>query len=242
MQELKILNKDFIFVSGTIGAGKSTIISGLVKKFPNHETKVVKEYIDYKKDGEECLDCFLDGTMVPFEFQKYIVDCFFEQIMDSTADLFICERHPIESLLFASQKVSLEEMEKLFDYIYNLCFKLSIPMPTECEFVNIENSDDREQTVNEIVKRKTHSKAILVHLNVNESTQIKHLIKRNRSSDQKYLMERGMEYLRKINLHYEALPTFRYDIKPETFYVFYRYDSGAPIPLVAVTRRRPNKY
>lgn len=230
----KMIEKQFIFIAGTIGAGKSSILNVLPRRFPNQKVVVIKEYIDYDPQGEFHLNAFLSKRIGGFEFQRYVVESYFKQFQQQEGDLYIFERHPLESLLFAAKCCSLDEIEKLYNFISNMCFEFGIPLPRECEFVRIENNGIAESSVDAVadqikVKKQTR-RSVFVHLDVDGKVQVQRLMKRARSSDIEYLMENGREYLRRVNLHYAALPIFRYDIKPATFYVFYRYEAGAPIP------------
>lgn len=232
----------FIFISGTIGAGKSTTIDKLLDVYDNKPV-LIKEYIDYDPKGSDKLNDFLMGKIPPFDFQKYVIDCAFKQFIDFINDvnkksnMVIWERHPLETLIFASQKLTLQELEQLYNYVFNLCQTLGVPLPTECTFVNIKKKNQLnnepttlERVCDKIFDLQKTSMNLLIHLNVEDKEQTKYLLKRGRESDKNYLMEKGMEYLRRINLSYSVMPTISYNICPETFYELYRYDYVPPIP------------
>ena len=146
--------------------------------------------------------------------------------------ILICERHPVESLLFASQKLTYSELLELYEYVYNMCDKLQIPFPKDCGFMRIDTDKNSNTLYKKITNMKENYYHLLVHLDVNEKNQTKRIFQRGRKSDTRYLTETGMEYLRKINLCYRALPVIYYDIRPETFCVFYRLDDSTPLPTV----------
>lgn len=236
MQKLKIMEYQFIFISGSIGAGKSTVIDKLRDVYDN-KPFLVKEYIDYDQCGNEKLDKFISGEIAPFDFQKYVVDCAFQQFIGFMNDcrkqtnMIIWERHPLESLIFGAQKLTLEELEQLYDYICNVCHNLGIPLPSECTFVNIKKNaqadcdcSNIEKICDRIFDFKSTNMNLIIHLNVDEKEQTKRLMRRDRASDRSYLMEKGMEYLRRINVTYSIMPGISYDIRPENFFELFRYD------------------
>lgn len=233
----------FIFISGTIGAGKSTVIDKLLDVYDN-KPFLIKEYIDYDQDGEKKLNEFIRGEITPFQFQKYVVDCAFNQFItfmnmpDKESNVVVWERHPMESLIFAAQKLTLSEMEMLYNYIFNLCQTLGVPVPSECCFINIKNKDNKvdyncsyiEKICDKIFDIKKDNMNLLIHLGVDSKDQVRRLVRRNRESDKKYLMERGMEYLSRINISYSIMPTISYNICPEYFYELFKYDFVVPKP------------
>ena len=242
MQKLKIMEYQFIFISGSIGAGKSTVIDKLRDVYDN-KPYLIKEYIDYDQCGETKLNEFLEQKITPFEFQKYVVDCAFNQFVsimndsNKQSNIVIWERHPMESLIFAAQKLPVSELERLYDYIFNLCEKLGVPLPSECTFLNIKKntstecySSNIEKICDKIFDFKSSNMNLLIHLNVDEREQTKRLLKRSRESDKLYLMERGMEYLRRINISYSIMPAISYNITPAYFFELYRFDFTPPKP------------
>lgn len=243
MLNIKIMEYQFIFISGTVGVGKSTIIDKLMDEYENKPC-LIKEYIDFDYEGAEKLDKFLLGVTSAFEFQKYVVDCAFSQFIgwmnnpNKPSNIVIWERHPMESLIFAAQRLTIYQMERLYNYIFNLCQSLGVPLPSECHFVEIKNGKNAvynqsrtEKICKSIMNSKTQNPNMIVHLSVDDKQQTKNLLSRGRPSDKGYLMEKGMEYLRKINLTYSLMPTINYDIRPETFYQLFRYDYVRPEPL-----------
>ena len=240
MQKLKIIDYDYIFVTGTIGAGKTSLIDKLASLYQD-QAYIIKEYIDYDEDGNNKLNDFLDGKYPAYDFQKYIVDCYMKQFIEADKFFFdkkgqkiiICERHPLESLLFASFKLDQHQMGYLHDYIKDCCEKLRIPLPTECYQIifrgeatgSAVNTDESlTKVANKIKVRKCDNKNLFVHLDVDDKQQLSRLMKRGRESDLKYLNEPRMEYLNRINIHYKNLAIANYDIKLGNLYIFYKYD------------------
>ncbi len=229
----KKIEKEFLFVGGTIGAGKSTIVQKLITSFPNKNVQLIKEYIDWDEYGEQRLNAFLSKRMTAFDFQRYVIECYFRQFIEARADMFIFERHPVESIVFATRFCSEEEVEKLYDFCWNMCREYGIPMPTDCDFMEVTNNGDCiDPVIDQIKVRKLARKCLFVHVEVDGKVQMTRMMKRGRHSDHEYLMEKGREYLRRVNMNYNALPVFRYDIKPESFYIFYRRDHHVPIPMI----------
>ena len=225
-------DKEFLFIAGTIGAGKSTIVNKIPTIFPNKEVCIIREYIDWDKRGEEALDNFLNKKIDAFAFQQYVIECYFRQFLTNQADLYVFERHPLESIGFAVRSCTEEQVENLYEFGYNMCKECGIPLPTDCDFMEVtNNSDDIGSILDQIKVRKLARKALFVHVEVDGKVQTQRLLLRGRKSDYGYLMERGREYLRRINMNYHALPIYRYDIKPESFYIFYRRDHHCSIPM-----------
>lgn len=214
-------NKQIIFIGGTIGAGKTTIINKLKDIYSELNPVIIKEYIDYDNIGEEKLNLFLNGSLNAFEFQVYIVNCYIEQFKNNDGLLYIFERHPLESIIFAAQKLSFNELKSLYNYIINVCRINEIPLPKDCKFVTI-NNNDLNFSIESIVNKKDESSKLFIHLKVNQKVQINRLITRNRLSDIGYLMEENMDYLTKINSNYDTLEEINYNINPKNFYLFYK--------------------
>ena len=236
MQKLKLIDYDFIFVSGTIGAGKSSLIDKLDSLYQN-QCYIVKEYIDYDEFGDMKLNELIKGCQNAFDFQKYVVDCYIKQFVaadkffenKSGQKIIICERHPIETLLFGSFKLNQKEMEYLHDYIKTMCEKLRIPLPKDCKMIEISNNQyesncSLDNIADRVMVQKGKTKNLFCHLTVDDKVQISRLIKRDRPSDRSYLIEPNMEYLRRVNIHYQNMLIWEYDIKISTLYLFYLYD------------------
>lgn len=202
---------NYIFVTGSIGVGKSTFIDLLQDRLKNMSPQLVKEFIDYDIQGEAKLDQHLNGEIGSFEFQKYIIDCYFNQFRNHHGKTLIVERHPMESLVFASQCLTKKEYADLQNYIINMCQVYEVPLIKECDQISIEHYDTEEAVYIASEAINSHDN-LVIHLFVNEVEQIERIRGRNRESDQKYLVEEDMKYLRTINKKYKELRISFYDI------------------------------
>lgn len=219
--------KHYAFISGTIGAGKSTTIESIRNLMVNYDVGIVKEYIDYDEHGEEKLNGFLTGQMSTFEFQAYIAACYHKQISTLPNKYIIMERHPMESLIFASTKLSPVELQKLYELIYNMCDMLKIPLPWQCTFKKYNTTE--QSTVVRIFEDITVHSHLMCHLEISPEIQFERLLTRHRDSDINYLSEPKMKYLDKINDIYQCMTVSGYNLKPVYHKIFYR-DKYDPIP------------
>ena len=90
----------YVFFSGAIGVGKSTLMNSM-KLFLNRKKFIfIKEYIDYQKNiGELLLGKLKEGKITDWDFQNYILDCYEAQLNKITnEDVVLMERHPMEAL------------------------------------------------------------------------------------------------------------------------------------------------
>lgn len=199
-------SKKYIFISGSIGVGKSTFINELIQRFNNQNIAVIREYIDYDPEGNKKLNNFLERITPPIEFQKYIIRCYLEQLMKAKeADILIFERHPMESLIFAKNSFeSKMELYSLANYIQNFCIRMNIPLQHDNQILDIWHDD----TINydSIFKNIVSGTGIVTcYLRVNLETQFYRIAIRGRESDQIYLEEENMTYLNSINKLYDRL-------------------------------------
>lgn len=99
----------FIIISGTVGAGKTSLINGIEKYFMQSKCKCrtfkVPEFIDIIPCGPELLRDKLIGIISPFTLQnaildswEYIINKISSHISNGLYDVYIMERVPIESL------------------------------------------------------------------------------------------------------------------------------------------------
>lgn len=198
------ISNNFIFVIGSIGVGKSTFIDCLLDRIKELHPIHIKEFIDYDPEGETKLNMNLKGEMSSFDFQKYIVDCYFNQFRNYHHKTLVVERHPQESLLFASQFLTKQEYDKLDIYIKNLCQIYGVPLLCECNATTIENVEI-DETVNAVKELINSFDDLVINLIIDEREQVDRIRLRNRESDQKYLTDAGLRYLRKINGMYTQL-------------------------------------
>lgn len=221
----------YLFLCGSIGVGKSFLLEKLQEYYVLKKVLFIKEYIDWDENGDNKLNEFLEGKVTALDFQYYIVNSYFEQLISRDYELIVFERHPIESLLFASQKLTIEELFKLYCYIKNMCELYKVPLPENCFYDYIENKD-AEASIKEITELVKMYPSVLIHLTVDEYEQGKRLMKRGRFSDKEYLSDENLYYLRKINYDYASMSVFRYNIDPSKFYIFYR---GFILPPIVVS-------
>lgn len=204
----------FIFVSGSIGVGKSTFINEIIKRFADQNVTVIREYIDYDTRGNQMLNNFLERSITPMEFQKYIIQCYLDQLVDNkNSDIFIFERHPMESLIFAKSSFESNfEFELLRNYITNLCNRLGIPYQNENQIIDIRHTPDTDYDA--IYKNIIKGTGVITcYLNVELDMQFYRIAKRSRESDNIYLEEENLHYLNNINRLYHNVRDndFNYD-------------------------------
>ncbi|EKE38130.1 hypothetical protein ENUP19_0263G0008 [Entamoeba nuttalli] len=147
-----------IFLSGSVGVGKSTIMKQLVSwlsyKFRVYQ---MKEFIDIDTNGMSRLKEFQERIISKYTFHKYIIYWYKQQAKSSdftSADIVLWERHPIEAHdIFCSGTDDISEMEKedLNNEIINFCKDYSIPLAHKgyCEVTMLDTAN---QTVDELVK------------------------------------------------------------------------------------------
>lgn len=202
----------FIFVSGSIGVGKSTFINEIIKRFKDQNVTIIKEYIDYDPYGNQKLNDFLERDISPMEFQKYIIKCYLDQIINNKhSDIFIFERHPMESLIFAKSSFeSNYEFELLKNYITNFCNRLGIPYQNENQIIDIRHNPDTDY--DSIYKNIIKGTGIITcYLTVDLDMQFYRIAKRSRESDNIYLEEENLHYLNKINRLYYTIRDSDFD-------------------------------
>lgn len=212
-KQQKITN-NYIFVIGSIGVGKSTFIDCLLDRIKDLHPIHIKEFIDYDPEGEVKLNMNLRGEMSAFDFQKYIVDCYFNQFRNYHHKTLVVERHPQESLLFASQFLTRPDYNKLDVYIKNMCQIYGVPLLWECNVTTKENNqlEDMENIIDDIKPLINSFDDLVINLIVDEREQVDRIRMRNRESDQKYLTDAGLRYLRKINGMYTQLRASKFGI------------------------------
>ncbi|BFU18761.1 deoxyuridine 5'-triphosphate nucleotidohydrolase domain containing protein [Entamoeba histolytica HM-1:IMSS-B] len=147
-----------IFISGSVGVGKSTIMEKLVSLLSN-EFRVyqMKEYIDIDINGRSRLKEAQEGIISKYTFHKYIIYWYKQQAKSSdftSADIVLWERHPIEAHdIFCSGTEGISEMEKedLNNEIINFCKEYSIPLAHK-GYCEVKMLDTANQAVNTLVE------------------------------------------------------------------------------------------
>ena len=124
--------KQHIFLSGSVGVGKTTAIKTFDEVYGNFvNCIVIKEFIDYDTEGEARLAACADGKMTLFDFQLYILDMLEQQLNSDDYDgarLVVWERHPEEAIEIFSTDLSIVERKKLKDRLEMLSDLYNFPM------------------------------------------------------------------------------------------------------------------
>lgn len=208
-------NTKHFFISGSIGVGKTTYINHLCKLMKG-QCMIIKEYIDYDKNGEDMLTKWHQKEISCFEFQSYILDCFNKQLENQTSNILIWERHPLETIdIFCSQEDCLSKEEKLI-----LKYKLIVLMETYHIPQSIENyriyyinffEDNHITKGFKYIMKYLHfymNLSVIIYLGVDTlqfSNQIDNIIKRNRLVEKNfYTTQEGMDSLWKLNFEYHS--------------------------------------
>ena len=233
-KNIERIERKYIFISGTIGAGKSTIVEKIKERFANASISVIKEYIDYDPEGDKMLNEYLSGKMTCFDFQVYMLQQYEKQINGAEGKVLLFERHPLEGLLFASVKLSEDELHKLYNVMMQFIVAAKIPAPWKCSVKEYDGEDN--YLLEKICHDIQYGTKTICHIAVSEQEQVLRLLRRNRQSDIDYLSEQGMKYLRHINELYRATVVIKYHLTPHYWTIFYRnrYD---PIPIVMNVER-----
>lgn len=110
----------WVFVGGSIGAGKSTLCRALKARLESTHTAHVfflAEYVE-TSEGMQMLQRFLTKSIEQYAFQSYILDFYRRRIEAIEADRSACrgpivilvERHPMDSILVFSKR-SLQQKQ-----------------------------------------------------------------------------------------------------------------------------------
>ncbi|EMS15784.1 hypothetical protein KM1_198270 [Entamoeba histolytica HM-3:IMSS] len=135
---LETRNHDFtkqhIFISGSLGVGKSTIMKCLSDYLQERDDVFfIREYIDFSDAGERQLEKLHTGIISNYQFQLYVIHCYEKQLSTvdfEEADVVVWERHPIEALqIFCKGDETLLDKERLDIKIKleSLCDRFKVP-------------------------------------------------------------------------------------------------------------------
>lgn len=141
-------NKFHVFIDGSVGVGKTTLLLNLKRLFQGNSLFCIREYIDYngiaEGEAENRLADVLSGKASNYEFQKFILGITEYQLESDefkTAHIIIWERHPIKSLeVFARGTVTRDEYDLLVKTATDLLKKFSVP---ECITYNIIDTSSK---------------------------------------------------------------------------------------------------
>lgn len=206
----------YIFVSGSVGVGKSTIIQFLSRTFKKN-VFYVKEFIDFDPQGEKKLNDYLANKDTALQFQHYILDCYrmqFDSFQCKYSDICLIERHPEENLIFVKNQLTTKELDTLETATKDLLKRYNIPSLSEIDEVifnfdspammenvakllDFLNERIQSHSITEKNKKKT---CVRIRVECSEETQMKRIRSRGRGSDNYYLQNK--EYLKTINKLY----------------------------------------
>lgn len=189
----------FIFFSGAVGVGKSTIMNGFKIMLNRTSYKIIKEYIDYHPTiGDTLLKMNKSGELCDNEFQNYILDCYEAQLNTITIeDVVLMERHPMEALEIFIKRCGANmmpsEVSKINDRIDNLMQKYNIPDIRDCHMNRYNTSvfsikstiDDLNVRVNEhiLTENSTKKYGDICYLTATVGDMIKRVEERGRNSE-----------------------------------------------------------
>ena len=210
MSEVSILPKYSIVISGTIGAGKSTLIKRLIAYFEANNIRYghIPEYIDIE-GGPEMLEKWTSGEITLEQFQNYInntTENLNKELSNKELDIKVFERTPIESAVIFS--IESPNYENIMNKAKSIHEKFAIPNPCQdagCIIIVDANLPEEElfKQVLAIIKNDIEggiSKRIL-YLRIKILNSIKRVKSRGRQSENKY----SIQYLHKIWKRYEKL-------------------------------------
>lgn len=159
-----------IIITGSVGVGKTTIISYLKQLFNNRNIPfiTIPEYIDGDGErGKRMLDDYLNNRICAFDFQYYILnfyDRYLNNLIIGENTIMIFERLPEDSVTcfanYANKRglMSDDQLYKLFKYsqeitqIYNLPSYFQIHNNKDI-FISIIKSDDSFDIANQIINK-----------------------------------------------------------------------------------------
>ena len=218
-QEKKIVH---LFISGSIGVGKSTTIEYIKRKLTGISgIYFMKEYIDYMQDGEEMLQKSLNKEIEMLDFQKYIVRSFTEQLSKAREKACYCtqvivwERHPLEALEIFARMMSDDEKDVLRGLIHVMMSDFNIPDLKGDEITYLLSFDTRMVTplhvseclynhlLNCIASDIPVHMWVYLHCDVGAIEQINRIINRGRECEIKEYANTNK--LMKINIYYQSL-------------------------------------
>ena len=129
------VNKLHIFLSGSVGVGKTTALTTFDSVYGDFVNMVIiREYIDYDVEGEARLTACQKGDLALFDFQMYIIDLLEQQLNTDSYDVakvVVWERHPEEAIEIFSSELTVDEKKKLKDRLDMLSELYGFPLLKE---------------------------------------------------------------------------------------------------------------
>lgn len=205
------------FITGSIGVGKSYTIENVMNLLNNKNITVIKEYIDYDPMGYNMLKKWHNNEINTYQFQNYILDQFIYQLENSNNNIFIWERHPIETIdIFCENSKDLKAIDKVL--LLKKCDKFFKQFNIPCEKLNnihiiyINPFEDNyiSNCFTYIHNYLTFypEKSLIIYLGINPlnfSRQIDNIKKRNRQIEiDKYMNNKGLNSLFILNYKYHC--------------------------------------
>ena len=205
----------YIFFSGGIGVGKTTIMNGFKIMLNKSSYFIVREYIDYHPIiGDLLLSALKRKEISDFAFQNYILDCYESQLIKiKNEQIILVERHPIEALeIFVARcnaKMTDNEKTQLKDRIDFICEKFNLPYLSDCNFNEYDTSlfsaksiiDSLNVKINEAVSRNINTKIYgdICYLTSTYEDVEKRIRERGRPSEKNI----SVDYVRMILKYYD---------------------------------------
>ena len=207
--------QQYIFITGGVGVGKSTLITNLKQSIPKEERIVIKEYIDFEPElGKKMLEETLQQKGNIYDFQLFILDFFDRQLQKiGNKKYIIFERSPYDSVIIFSTeaylqgRMSKEQLDQLKQHVENICKKYHIPPFEECIFNRIDSCQYDVQHLYHHVKclvdesRKKELNVCFFLYCSDPYKQKENIEKRGRPEERNY----DMNYMININQKYESI-------------------------------------
>ena len=196
-----------LVLSGTIGAGKSTILESIAQylRIWGYRVGCVREFIDAHHDGARKLSDWITGRISLLQFQDYIAMCHVvdnERIIDCPIKIY--ERSPYESAeVFCKDNYCYRHV---LDQANELHVQYKIPYPFKKSVKIIDANrpltevfDDVKNIVDDDLKNGVNERVIYLKTDVQHS--IERIKERGRVSEQAY----SEQYLQNLIDGYEEM-------------------------------------
>lgn len=217
MSRSLVYNARKIVITGCIAVGKSSVVQAVQNVLTSKSIKwvTIPEYIDYREDGLEMLQKYLNHTITALEFQSYIYDCrenYLENLKLHGDEVLIFERGPDDGITYFSnydnQQGMLSDLDyyKLYERARNMDIKFNIPsyfVKDSYYYVGLETSDATQigRLIESVLGIVEHSNFIIGLYNDDE-TCYKRMLKRNRNGESSGY---SRENIAACNKHYKKL-------------------------------------